>query len=69
MRFNLSDQSERFLRENLPEIFDAKSLDGALVMLYDLIDEKGFEPPSFEEYNEFGRQAQAAYDDLYRNNE
>ena len=69
MRFNLSDQSKRFLEENIPEIFDAQSLDEALVMLYDLIDEKGFEPPSFEQYNEFGRQAQVAYDELYQNNE
>lgn len=66
---NLSEQSKRFLRENLPEIFSTKSLDEALAMLYDLIDEKGFAAPDFEEYNDFGRQAQAVYDEIYQNNE
>ena len=68
MNWKLSEQSKKFLEENLPEIFTAPSLDEALRMLYDLIDEKGFEPPSFEEYNDFGRQAQAVYDDIYQNN-
>jgi len=40
-----------------------------LEMLYDLINEKGFAPPDFEEYNDFGRQAQMVYDDIYQNNE
>lgn len=69
MNWKLSEQSKKFLEENIPDIFDARSLDEALRMLYDLIDEKGFAPPSFEEYNDFGRQAQAVYDDLYQNND
>jgi len=34
----------------------------------DLIDEKGFAPPHYDEYNDFGRAAQQVYDDLYLNN-
>ncbi len=69
MNWVLSEQSKKFLEENLPDIFAAQSLDKALRMLYDLIDEKGFAPPSFEDYNDFGRRAQSAYDDLYQNND
>ena len=64
----MTDASKTFLAENLPEVLDADSLCDALDLLYALIDEKGFEPPCYDEYNDFGREAQRVYDDLYWSN-
>lgn len=64
----MTDKSRVFLEKNLPGIFSATTVGEALEMLYDLIDEKGFAPPSYEEYNDFGREAQSVYGDLYLSN-
>ena len=34
-------------------------------MLYDWIDDHGFSPPHYDEYNDLGREAQRVYDDIY----
>lgn len=34
----------------------------------DCIDRKGFTPPDYYDYNEFGREAQKVYDRIYENN-
>ena len=65
---NMTETSRKFLEKHLPEALDAVNVNDALDPLYDLIDEKGFAPPHYEEYNAFGREAQAVYDDLYLNN-
>ena len=57
-----------FLKKNLPSALDAKTVREALELLYDLIDEKGFAPPMYDEYNDFGREAQGVYNDLYLSN-
>ena len=67
MEFNLKESSRKFLNENLPAALEAHTLREALILLYDLIDEKGFAPPHYEDYNDFGREAQRVYDDLYYN--
>lgn len=64
----MSDKTRRFLQDNLPEALKAETLNDALELLFDLIDEKGFAPPDFEWYNDFGREAQQAYDNLYLSN-
>lgn len=64
----MSEKSKQFLQKYLPEALEAESVNDALLPLYDLIDEKGFAPPDYEWYNEFGRMAQQVYDDLYANN-
>lgn len=64
----MSDASRQFLQKNLPEALNAKTLTDALDLLFDLIEEKGFAPPEFEWYNDFGREAQQVYDDLYLSN-
>lgn len=64
----MQETSKQFLRENLPEALEAKDVGVALRLLYDLIDEKGFAPPHYDEYNDFGREAQRVYDDLYLSN-
>lgn len=68
MEFNLEESSRKFLKENLPTVLEAQPLREALILLDDLIDEKGFAPPRYEDYNDFGREAQRVYDDLYYNN-
>lgn len=64
----MSTASRRFLKDNLPNALEAEELREALELLYDLIDEKGFAPPDYEWYNDFGREAQQVYDDLYLSN-
>ena len=53
---------------NLPEALEMQNIRDVLEALYILIDEKGFAPPKYEDYNDFGREAQRAYDDLYLSN-
>lgn len=65
---NMRTESRLFLEKNLPEALRTETINGALDLLYDLIDEKGFGPPHYDEYNDFGREAQRVYDDLYLSN-
>lgn len=65
---NMNDKTKDFLSKNLPDALVSDDIGDVLWMLYDLIDEKGFAPPHYEEYNDFGEEAQIAYDDLYYSN-
>lgn len=64
----MSNESLDFLKKHLPDALKTNNRREALCLLYDLIDEKGFAPPHYEEYNDFGREAQRVYDDLYLSN-
>lgn len=64
----MAKESREFLEKNLPTALESEELNDALLALYDLIDEKGFAPPHYDEYNDFGREAQRVYDDLYLSN-
>jgi len=64
----MKETSLQFLRCNLPEVLEFEEIGTALRVLGDLIDDKGFSPPHYEEYNSFGREAQCVYDDLYESN-
>ena len=67
MAVKMTKESTRFLAKYLPDNID----DEAVVILdnlYDLIDDKGFAPPKYHEYNDFGREAQKVYDDIYWSN-
>lgn len=48
----MEDESRRFLEKNLPEALETDSIGRALRLLYDLIDEKGFAPPHYDNYND-----------------
>ena len=65
---NMNEKTRKFLSENLPDALKSDDIGVVLRMLYELIDEKGFAPPHYYEYNDFGREAQKAYDDLYYSN-
>ncbi len=67
MPLKLTDQTKEFLDKNIPN-YEGMDKTALLDELYDLIDEKGFAPPNYHEYNDFGRKAQKAYDDIYWNN-
>nr|DAG42531.1 MAG TPA: hypothetical protein [Bacteriophage sp.] len=60
-------KSKQFLEKYLPEALDSDSVRAILRLLYDWIDEKGFAPPHYDEYNDLGREAQRVYDDIYLN--
>lgn len=64
----MTAESREFLEKNLPEALTIGDKRTVLRMLYDLIDEKGFAPPHYDSYNDFGREAQQVYDDLYFSN-
>lgn len=64
----MKESSREFLEKYLPIALEAKELNDALDSLYMLIDEEGFAPPKYEDYNDFGREAQRVYDDLYLSN-
>ena len=64
----MAKESLEFLKKNLPVALEFEEVDDALLALYDLIEEKGFSPPHYDEYNDFGREAQRVYDDLYLSN-
>lgn len=65
---NMDEKTKDFLSKNLPEALVSDDIGVVLRMLYRLIDEKGFAPPHYYEYNDFGEEAQKAYDDLYYSN-
>ena len=65
---NMTDMSKKFLEKNLPQALSSEDIVESLRMLFDLIEEKGFAPPHYDEYNDFGREAQKVYDDLYLSN-
>lgn len=64
----MSVESRAFIEKNIPEMLDAPNRREALNMLFDLIEEKGFAPPHYDSYNDFGREAQRVYDDFYLSN-
>ena len=64
----MSKDSYAFLKKYLPQVLEAEKCNDVLIPLYDLIDEKGFAPPHYDSYNDFGRKAQKVYDDIYYNN-
>ena len=65
---NMTYMSKKYLEKNLPQSLSSEDIGETLRMLYDLVDEKGFAPPNYDEYNDFGREAWKAYDDLYLRN-
>ena len=52
----------------MPEALGASEVSDALDMLFDLIEKKGYAPPHYDEYNDFGREAQRVYDDVFFSN-
>lgn len=68
LKFKASEKAVSFLQEYLPKALEAESSFEALKMLYELIDDKGFEPPKYDKMNEFGMEADDIYDEIYTMN-
>ena len=68
MKYNINEQARAFLAEHLPEALEAESSYAALKMLYELIDEKGFDAPKYDKLNAFGLEADEVYDEIYELN-
>lgn len=68
IKYNISENAKKFLEENLPQALEAESSYEALKLLYELIDDKGFEAPKYEKLNEFGEKADEIYDEIYELN-
>lgn len=64
----MSENTRMFLEKNCPSVLRADNISDALEILYEDIDEKGFGGEHYDEYNDYGRKAQKAYDDLYLSN-
>ena len=65
LNFKASEKAIAFFEEYLPEALKAENSYQALKMLYELIDDKGFEPPKYDKLNDFGIEADEIYDELY----
>lgn len=65
LKFKASEKVIAFLQEYLPEALKAENSYEALKMLYELIDDKGFEPPKYEKMSDFGLEADDIYDEIY----
>lgn len=68
---NFTDQDKKFIQRNFTnaeQLLASSSRREVLIAIYDLIDEKGFAPPHYYDYNSFGREAQKIYDSIYQNN-
>ncbi len=63
-----NERIDAFFGEYLPEALSAQTPFEALKLLYELIDDKGFEPPKYEKLNDFGTLADEIYDELYELN-
>ena len=58
-------ESKQFLEKHLPEALELDLVRDVLRLLYDWIEDYGFAPPHYDEYNDLGREAQRVYDDIY----
>ena len=65
---NMTEESRSFLEKHLPEILTSEDIVFSLDLLYYWINENGFAPPHYEDYNDLGEEAQQVYDDLYYSN-
>ena len=60
-----------FLKNNIANadnLISQGKVRAVLDALSDCIDKKGFAPPDYYDYNDFGREAQKVYDRIYENN-
>ena len=64
----MTEKSQKFLEKNLPEALKLNSCRDILRLLYDFINQNGFAPPHYYDYNDLGREAQKVYDDIYYQN-
>ena len=66
-----TDEDKKFIKkyfENAEEVLSSSSIRDVLDAVSDWIDDNGFEPPHYYDYNDLGREAQSVHDRIFRNN-
>lgn len=70
---NMSEQSEKFLKQHVPKALDKEDVNDALDLIDSFITAKGLdmdpETHDFGPVNNLGREAYRVYDDLFANND
>ncbi|ADU25682.1 hypothetical protein [Ethanoligenens harbinense] len=69
---NYTENDRQFIEknfENAAQLLASSSRREVLLTIENLIEQKGFAPPHYYDYNDFGRKAQTVYDSIYQNNE
>ncbi len=54
--------------DNAEQLLESGECDDVLGAIFDLIELRGYAPPTYREYNDFGREAQRVYDRVFANN-
>lgn len=66
-----TDDDKNFIKKNFQnaeEVLALSSIRDVLDAIFDWINDNGFEPPHYYDYNDLGREAQRVYDRIFRNN-
>lgn len=68
---NITDSDKKFIMahfQNAERVLSMSNVREVLDAVGDWIDENGFAPPDYNDYNDLGREAQKIYDRIYLNN-
>lgn len=66
-----TDDDKKFIKKNFQnaeEVLTLSNIRDVLDAIFDWINDNGFEPPHYYDYNDLGREAQKVYDRIFRNN-
>ena len=67
----LTEDDKNFIIENIPnanKVLNSSKVKDVLDAIGIYIDDKGFAPPDYYDYNDLGREAQKVDDRIYKNN-
>ena len=67
-----TEEDKKFIRKNLQnaeEVLQMEEINDVLDTIGDWIDDNGFAPPDYYDYNDKGREAQKVYDRIFLNNQ
>lgn len=67
----LTEDDKNFIKKNFTDadtLLATSDVNLILDAISDCIDDKGFAPPDYYEYNAFGREAQRVHDRIFKNN-
>ncbi len=68
---NFTEDDRKFIKKHFPnadEVLSLTNVRDVLDAIFDWINENGFAPPDYYDYNDLGREAQKVYDRIFLNN-
>lgn len=68
---NFTEDDRKFIKKHFPnadEVLSLTNVRDVLDVIFDWINENGFAPPDYYDYNDLGREAQKVYDRIFLNN-